>query len=165
MQSVPITTKIVNSSPSHGKEYSIQHNVIRFVSNWKQVGGWFSQGTPVSSTNKNDRLDIAELLVKVALSTIPPTTLLLLTFPLVFTRDSVKPQDLQLSPIKLKCPCINIFACLIRILMTPLVSWSFYCDILLVIFFYYRYSDSMWFITSLKGNSPTSLQLERNEMM
>ena len=31
---------------------------------------WFSPGTPVSSTNKTDRLDIAEILLKVALNTI-----------------------------------------------------------------------------------------------
>jgi hypothetical protein len=32
--------------------------------------GWFSSGTPVSSTNKTDRHDIAEILLKVALNTI-----------------------------------------------------------------------------------------------
>jgi hypothetical protein len=29
---VPITTKVVSSNPVHGKEYSIQHYVIKFVS-------------------------------------------------------------------------------------------------------------------------------------
>ena len=33
-------------------------------------GGWFSPGTPASSTTKNGRNDIAEILLKVALSTI-----------------------------------------------------------------------------------------------
>jgi hypothetical protein len=38
--------------------------------------GWFSPGTPVSSTNKTDRHDITKILLKVALNTInPPTTL------------------------------------------------------------------------------------------
>jgi hypothetical protein len=32
---------------------------------------WFSTGTPVSSTNKTDRHGIAEILLKVVLSTIP----------------------------------------------------------------------------------------------
>ena len=32
MQSVPITTKIVRSNPFHGEMYSIQHYVIKFVS-------------------------------------------------------------------------------------------------------------------------------------
>jgi len=31
VQSVPITTKVVSSSPIHGKVYSIQHYVIKFV--------------------------------------------------------------------------------------------------------------------------------------
>jgi hypothetical protein len=33
-------------------------------------GRWFSPGTPVSFTNKNDGHNITELLLKVALSTI-----------------------------------------------------------------------------------------------
>jgi hypothetical protein len=42
--------------------------VIKFVS-----GQWFSPGTPVSLTNKTDRHDIAEILLKVALIIIEPT--------------------------------------------------------------------------------------------
>ena len=34
------------------------------------TGRWFSPGPPVSSTNKSDRHDIAEILLKVALNTI-----------------------------------------------------------------------------------------------
>ena len=34
------------------------------------MGWWFSPGTPFSSTNKTDRHDIAEILLKVALSTL-----------------------------------------------------------------------------------------------
>ena len=34
------------------------------------TGRWFSPGTPVSSTNKIDRHDISEILLKVALNTI-----------------------------------------------------------------------------------------------
>jgi len=33
------------------------------------AGQWFSPGTPVASTNKSDRHDIAEILLKVALNT------------------------------------------------------------------------------------------------
>ena len=47
----------------------IQHYVIKFVSDLSQVGG-FLRGPPVSSTNKTDRHDIAEILLKVALNTI-----------------------------------------------------------------------------------------------
>jgi hypothetical protein len=34
------------------------------------TGRWFSPGTPVFSTNKTDRHDITEILLKVALNTI-----------------------------------------------------------------------------------------------
>ena len=42
------------------------------VCQWLWVGQWFSPGTPVSSTNKTDRHDITEILLKVALNTITP---------------------------------------------------------------------------------------------
>jgi hypothetical protein len=32
VQSVPITTKVVSLNPVHGEVYSIQHYVIKFVS-------------------------------------------------------------------------------------------------------------------------------------
>ena len=47
---------------------SIQHYVIKFVSDLRQFGGFFP-GTPVSSTNKTDIHDITEILLKVALNT------------------------------------------------------------------------------------------------
>ena len=59
MQSVPITTKVVNSNPADGEVYSIQHYVIQFVSDVRHV--WFSPGIPVASTNKTDRHDITEI--------------------------------------------------------------------------------------------------------
>jgi hypothetical protein len=37
------------------------------------IGWWISPGPPVSSTNKTDRHDIAEILLKVALNTIKQT--------------------------------------------------------------------------------------------
>ena len=37
---------------------------------WLATGLWFSPGTTVSSTNKTDRHDIAEMLLKVVLNTI-----------------------------------------------------------------------------------------------
>ena len=40
------------------------------VCQWHAAGGWFSQGAPVSSTNKTNLHDIAEILLKVALNTI-----------------------------------------------------------------------------------------------
>ena len=38
VQSMPITTKVVSSNPDHGKVYSIQHYVIKFVSDLRKVG-------------------------------------------------------------------------------------------------------------------------------
>jgi hypothetical protein len=39
VHSVSITTKIVSSNPVHGEVYSIQHYVIKFVSDLWQIGG------------------------------------------------------------------------------------------------------------------------------
>ena len=41
---------------------------MRLVAGW-----WFSQGTPVSSTNKTGRHDITEILLKVVFNTITLT--------------------------------------------------------------------------------------------
>ena len=65
MQSVPITINVVRSNPTHGEVYSIQHYVIKFVSDLRQ-------GVPFSwifSTNKTDHHDITQILLKVALNT------------------------------------------------------------------------------------------------
>ena len=43
------------------------------VCQWLATCRWFSPGTPVSSTNKTDRQDITEILLKVALNTITLT--------------------------------------------------------------------------------------------
>ena len=50
----------VESSP--GEVYSIQYNVIKFVSDLRL----FFPGTPVSSTNKTDRHNVTEILLTVA---------------------------------------------------------------------------------------------------
>ena len=39
-QSVPITTNVMSSNPVHGEVYSIQHYVIKFVSDFRQVGSF-----------------------------------------------------------------------------------------------------------------------------
>ena len=66
MQSVPITTKVVSSNRS--KLCSIKHYVIKFVVEWRQAGVfiWVLQFPP---PKKNDRHDITEILLKVALNT------------------------------------------------------------------------------------------------
>jgi hypothetical protein len=40
VQSVPITTKVLRSIPTHGEVYSIQHYVIKCVSDLRQVVGF-----------------------------------------------------------------------------------------------------------------------------
>jgi hypothetical protein len=40
MQLVSITTKVVSSKPVHDELYSIQDYVIKFVSDFRQVGGF-----------------------------------------------------------------------------------------------------------------------------
>ena len=67
----PIATKVVSLNPAHGEVHSIQYYVIKFVSDLQQVA--FYPGTSVSSTNKADRQDITEILLKVALNTITLT--------------------------------------------------------------------------------------------
>ena len=59
----------MSSNPVRGEVYSIQQYVIKMCQ-WLATGRWFS---PVSSTNKTDRRDIAEILLKVALITINQT--------------------------------------------------------------------------------------------
>jgi len=38
--SMPITTKVVSSNPVHCEVYSIQHYVMQFASDLRQVGGF-----------------------------------------------------------------------------------------------------------------------------
>jgi hypothetical protein len=40
MQLVPVGIKVVSSNPAHGEVYSIQHFVIKFASDLRQVGGF-----------------------------------------------------------------------------------------------------------------------------
>jgi len=55
----------MRSNLAHGEVYLIQYYVVKFVSDL-----WFSPGSLVSSINKTDQHDIAEILLKVALHTI-----------------------------------------------------------------------------------------------
>jgi hypothetical protein len=50
VQSVPITTTFVSSNPVHGEMYWIQHYVIKFVSNLRQVGGFLRFPPPIKLT-------------------------------------------------------------------------------------------------------------------
>jgi hypothetical protein len=52
VQSVPITTKVVSSNPAHGEVYSIQHYLIKLVSD---LVDFFKSSTlkPLSHMNRN----------------------------------------------------------------------------------------------------------------
>ena len=54
---------------------------------WLATGRWFSPSPPLSSTNKTDRHDIIEILLKVVLNTITLTLTLLMIF--LFSRDGM----------------------------------------------------------------------------
>jgi hypothetical protein len=62
------------------------------VCQWHPTGRWFSTGPLVSSTNKTDRHDIAEVLLKVALNTIKQKqnqiTLRQISFSLIYINIS-----------------------------------------------------------------------------
>ena len=63
VHSVPITIKVVSSTPAHGDVYSIQHYVTDL---------WFSPDTPVSTTNNTNQHNLTEILLKVPNNTIKP---------------------------------------------------------------------------------------------
>jgi hypothetical protein len=62
---VPITTKVVSSNPAHSEVYLTHHYVINFISDLRQVGGFFGV-----STNKTDGHDVSELLLNMTINSI-----------------------------------------------------------------------------------------------
>ena len=52
VQSVPINTNVVRSNPADGEVYSIQHYVMKFISDMRQDCFSPSPDIPVSSTIK-----------------------------------------------------------------------------------------------------------------
>jgi hypothetical protein len=62
MQSIPIATNVVSLNPAHGQAYTIQHYVIKFVSDLRQFCG-FPLDTPCF------RRDIHEILLNIVLNT------------------------------------------------------------------------------------------------
>ena len=66
MQLVPITTNVVSLNPAYGKVYLVLYTTL--CDKVCQVSVFFP-GTPVTSTNKTDRRNIAEILLKVGLNT------------------------------------------------------------------------------------------------
>ena len=69
MQSVAITTIAVSSNRADDEVYSIQHYVIKFIRDFRPVGGFLRFHPPI----KTDRHDITEIVLKLALNTIKLT--------------------------------------------------------------------------------------------
>ena len=76
-QRLYITAKVVSLNPSHDEVYSVQHYVIKFLSDLRQVSGflWVLQFPSLIKKKKKDRHEITGLLLKVALNTITLTDL------------------------------------------------------------------------------------------
>jgi hypothetical protein len=51
VQLVLITTEVVSSNPRRGEEYLIQHYVITFVSDLRQVSGFLRFAPPIKLTS------------------------------------------------------------------------------------------------------------------
>ena len=71
-------------------------NLCNKVCQWLAAGQWFSPGTPVSSTNKTDRHDITDILLKVALNTInhkPTITICPILFKYTYEKMSKQFQN------------------------------------------------------------------------
>jgi len=64
MKSVPITNKVVSLNPVQGEVYSIQHYVIKFVSDLRQVSGF------LRVLRFHPSIKLTEILLKVALNII-----------------------------------------------------------------------------------------------
>jgi hypothetical protein len=63
--------KKMDTKQSHSGDTTLCDQVCQ----WLTTGQWFSPGALVSSTNKTDRQDITEILLKVALNPIKQTTI------------------------------------------------------------------------------------------
>jgi hypothetical protein len=68
MQSVAFNTKV--EFEPHSWQGVLDTTLCDKVCQWLATGRWFSQGTSFSSTNKTDRHDITEILLKSVLNTI-----------------------------------------------------------------------------------------------
>jgi hypothetical protein len=92
------------------------------VCQWLAAGRWFSPGPPISSINKAERHDIAEILLKVALNTIKQT------------KTKQKPNDQQLPTRGRWWTIITPFPCSnqnIHDWRQILLTWYIVCNLVL----------------------------------
>jgi hypothetical protein len=82
---------------------------------WPAAGQWFSDSTPVSSTNKADRHDVAEILLKVALNTITLILWYLNSIPDTYSRLACLPSVRVSTILEVKWEVIVCFVDICRI--------------------------------------------------
>ena len=111
---MPITTDVLDSNPAQGEVYWIQHYK---VCQWLAAGRWFSPGTPVTSTNKTDRHDITEILLKMACNTIKSIQTKRSLERIMYHSHNLKTQQLWHCYILCKYICI--------ILLKSTKNWKF----------------------------------------
>ena len=73
---LPSPLIVVGSNPAHGEVHSIQIYVIKFVTDFRQIGG-FLRVLQFPPPIQYDRHEITDILLKVVLNTITLTTLVL----------------------------------------------------------------------------------------
>ena len=81
------------------------------VCQWLATCWWFSQSTPVSSTNKTDHHDITAILLKVVLNTITLTLTpdkVYIIIPSLQSMHRNLRQTLRTPSLQLFCRCLNI---------------------------------------------------------
>ena len=111
-QSVSLTTKVVSSNPADGEVYSIQHYMIKFVSDLRQVGVFLRVlrfPPPIKLT-----VMITEILLNVALNTISLTRIELLQNIIIW----LSYQSLYFCTIEWKWPdkdCVHLFVSTLNI--------------------------------------------------
>ena len=64
----------INGEFESRSSWGTRYNIVWSSCQWLTTGRWFSLGTPVSSTKTNERHDITDILLKVALNTITLTS-------------------------------------------------------------------------------------------
>ena len=89
-----------------GEVHSIQHYMIKFVSDLPQVGGFFPD-YPVYSTNKTDNHDMSDISLNVSLITIAPSPRLSICIVICFI---------------LARHCCTIFLLLLLFVLIPIVN-------------------------------------------
>ena len=131
MQSVIIITNFVSSNSAQARctRYNIMYQCNQWLSplnlwvripprrglldttlcdkvcQWLVTGRWFPPGTPVPSTNKTDRHDIAEILLKLALNIIKQTNKLTILIPIKASSPPlmVTPSSKAKGSVSLAC--------------------------------------------------------------